>query len=100
MLGAGLGNPQGWPGGAEGLAGGRMGEWSGLHHKVSTGVLFQRPGRGVWALTGRSPHKSPDLCCSRLLAARLPVPCLFICESQVGVWLLVLPVSMCPDPTW
>lgn len=33
-------------------------------------------------------HKSPDLCCSCPPPVLSPVPCLFICDSQVGVWLL------------
>lgn len=73
---------------------------AGLDHKDVHWYSLSEARQGVGSLTGHSPHKSPDLCCSRLLAMMSSVPCLFICETQVGFWLLGSSVSMCSNPTW
>lgn len=71
-----------------GTRGGQTGERSLLYRKAVHWCSLSEASQGVWALTGLLPHKSPDLRHSRLPAALSPAPCLFICERQVGVWLL------------
>lgn len=79
--------------------GGHISEWSWLHHKGVHWHSLSEARQGVWALTGHSPHKSPDLRGTRLLAVMSPAPCLFV-RARLGSGSSVLPSSMCSNPTW